>query len=128
MIRRPPRSNRPDTLLPYTTLFRSCKSLIGFGTEQQKAHWLPKLAAGAIAAFGLTEPDSGSDSAAMKTRAVQSGNGYVLNGTKRYITNAPFADVILVMARTNAEALRSEERRVGKECVSTCRSRCRPHH
>jgi len=82
-----------------------CKSLIGFGTEQQKAHWLPKLAAGSIAAFGLTEPDSGSDSAAMKTRAVQSGNGYVLNGTKRYITNAPFADVILVMARTNAEAL-----------------------
>ena len=82
-----------------------CKSIVGFGTEQQKAHWLPKLAAGSIAAFGLTEPDSGSDSAAMKTRAVQSGNGYVLNGTKRYITNAPFADVILVMARTNAGAL-----------------------
>jgi acyl-CoA dehydrogenase len=82
-----------------------CKSLLGFGTEQQKAYWLPKLAAGSIAAFGLTEPDSGSDSAAMKTRAVRDGNGYVLNGTKRYITNAPFADVILVMARTNAEAL-----------------------
>jgi len=82
-----------------------CKSILGFGTEQQKAHWLPKLATGSIAAFGLTEPDSGSDSAAMKTRAVPSGNGYVLNGTKRYITNAPFADVILVMARTNAEAL-----------------------
>ncbi|WP_332818535.1 acyl-CoA dehydrogenase family protein [Sphingopyxis sp.] len=82
-----------------------CKSLVGFGTEQQKEHWLPKLAMGAIAAFGLTEPDSGSDSAAMKTRAVRDGNGYVLNGTKRYITNAPFADVILVMARTNAEAL-----------------------
>ncbi len=82
-----------------------CKSLVGFGTAQQKEHWLPKLAAGEIAAFGLTEPDSGSDSAAMKTRAVRDGNGYVLNGTKRYITNAPFADVILVMARTNAEAL-----------------------
>lgn len=82
-----------------------CKSLVGFGTQQQKEHWLPKLATGAIAAFGLTEPDSGSDSAAMKTRAVRDGNGYVLNGTKRYITNAPFADVILVMARTNAEAL-----------------------
>ena len=82
-----------------------CKSLVGFGTGQQKAHWLPRLATGAIAAFGLTEPDSGSDSAAMKTRAVPHGNGYVLNGTKRYITNAPFADVILVMARTNAEAL-----------------------
>jgi acyl-CoA dehydrogenase len=82
-----------------------CKSLVSFGTEQQKDHWLPKLAMGSIAAFGLTEPDSGSDSAAMKTRAVRDGNGYVLNGTKRYITNAPFADVILVMARTNAEAL-----------------------
>lgn len=82
-----------------------CKSLLGFGTEAQKEHWLPKLAMGSIAAFGLTEPDSGSDSAAMKTRAVRDGNGYVLNGTKRYITNAPFADVILVMARTNAEAL-----------------------
>jgi acyl-CoA dehydrogenase len=82
-----------------------CKSLVGFGTDQQKEHWLPKLASGAIAAFGLTEPDSGSDSAAMKTRAVRDGNGYILNGTKRYITNAPFADVILVMARTNAEAL-----------------------
>ena len=76
-----------------------------FGTEEQKQHWLPKLSSGTVAAFGLTEPDSGSDSAAMKTRAVKSGNGYVLNGTKRYITNAPFAEMILVMARTNAEAL-----------------------
>lgn len=82
-----------------------CKSITGFGTAAQKERWLPKLATGTIAAFGLTEPDSGSDSAAMKTRAVRDGNGYVLNGTKRYITNAPFADVILVMARTNAEAL-----------------------
>jgi len=82
-----------------------CKALVGSGTEAQKAHWLPRLAGGAIAAFGLTEPDSGSDSAAMKTRAVRDGNGYILNGTKRYITNAPFADMILVMARTNAEAL-----------------------
>lgn len=76
-----------------------------FGTEEQKREWLPRLAAGAVGAFGLTEPDSGSDSAAMKTRAVKSGNGYVLNGTKRYITNAPQADMILVMARTNAEPL-----------------------
>lgn len=82
-----------------------CKALVGFGTDQQKNHWLPKLAAGSIAAFGLTEPDSGSDSAAMKTRAVRDGNGYVLNGTKRYITNAPFADVLLVLARTNADVL-----------------------
>jgi acyl-CoA dehydrogenase len=80
-------------------------AISNFGTDEQKAEWLPRLAAGEIAAFGLTEPDSGSDSAAMKTRAVKSGNGYVLNGTKRYITNAPFADMILVMARTNAEPL-----------------------
>ncbi len=80
-------------------------AISNFGTDEQKAEWLPRLAAGEIAAFGLTEPDSGSDSAAMKTRAVRQGNGYVLNGTKRYITNAPFADMILVMARTNAEPL-----------------------
>jgi acyl-CoA dehydrogenase len=75
------------------------------GTEAQKAHWLPRLAAGAIASFGLTEPGSGSDSAALQTRAVRTDSGYVLNGTKRYITNAPWAEVLLVMARTNPENL-----------------------
>lgn len=80
-------------------------AISGFGTAAQKQHWLPRLAGGEVAAFGLTEPDSGSDSAAMKTRAVRDGNGYRINGTKRYITNAPFADMILVMARTNAEPL-----------------------
>ncbi len=75
------------------------------GTEAQKAEWLPRLAAGEIACFGLTEPGSGSDSAAMQTSAVKSGNGWVLNGTKRYITNAPFAQVALIMARTSKEAL-----------------------
>ena len=80
-------------------------AITGFGTAAQKAEWLPRLAGGQVGAFGLTEPDSGSDSAAMKTRAVRSGNGYTINGTKRYITNAPFADMILVMARTNADPL-----------------------
>ena len=75
------------------------------GTEAQKAEWLPRLAAGEIACFGLTEPGSGSDSAAMQTTAMQSGNGWLLNGTKRYITNAPFADVALIMARASKEAL-----------------------
>ena len=83
----------------------TCTSILKMGTEDQKSEWLPKLAAGAIAAFALTEPDSGSDSAALKTRAEKDGDDYVLNGTKRYITNAPFADLILVMARTNAEKL-----------------------
>ena len=75
------------------------------GTQAQRAEWLPRLAAGEIACFGLTEPGSGSDSAAMQTTAVRSGNGWVLNGTKRYITNAPFANVALIMARTSKEAL-----------------------
>ena len=82
-----------------------CSALTKSGTEEQKAEWLPRLAAGEIASFGLTEPGSGSDSAAMQTTATRSGNGYVLNGTKRYITNAPFAQVALIMARTEKEAL-----------------------
>lgn len=76
-----------------------------FGTEEQRAHWLPRIAAGEIACFGLTEPGSGSDSAAMQTMATRSGNGYVLNGTKRYITNSPHAKLGLIMARTSREAL-----------------------
>ena len=82
-----------------------CSALKNGGTEAQKAEWLPRLAAGEIACFGLTEPGSGSDSAAMQTMAVKSGNGWVLNGTKRYITNSPFAKVALIMARTAKEAL-----------------------
>jgi acyl-CoA dehydrogenase len=82
-----------------------CSAITKSGTDEQKALWLPRIAAGEIASFGLTEPGSGSDSAAMATTAMRSGNGYVLNGTKRYITNAPFAKVALIMARTNKEAL-----------------------
>jgi len=76
-------------------------------TEAQRAEWYPKLVEGKIACFGLTEPGSGSDSAAMQTTAVPDpdGNGWVLNGTKRYITNAPHADVALIMARTEKDAL-----------------------
>lgn len=83
----------------------TCSAIVKSGTAEQRAHWLPRLAAGEIASFGLTEPGSGSDSAGMQTSAVRSGNGYVLNGTKRYITNAPFARVALIMARTSKEAL-----------------------
>lgn len=82
-----------------------CSALKNGGTEAQKAEWLPRLAAGDIACFGLTEPGSGSDSAGMQTTAVRSGNGWVLNGTKRYITNSPFAKLALIMARTSKEAL-----------------------
>jgi acyl-CoA dehydrogenase len=76
-----------------------------FGTDEQKAQWLPRIASGEIACFGLTEPGSGSDSAAMQTMAVRDGNGYKLNGTKRYITNSPSAKIGLIMARTSKEAL-----------------------
>jgi acyl-CoA dehydrogenase len=82
-----------------------CSALKNGGTAEQKAEWLPRLAAGEIASFGLTEPGSGSDSAGMQTMAVRKGNGWVLNGTKRYITNSPFAKVALIMARTSKEAL-----------------------
>jgi len=77
------------------------------GTEAQRQEWYPKLIEGKIACFGLTEPGSGSDSAAMQTTAVPDpdGNGWILNGSKRYITNAPHADVALIMARTEKEAL-----------------------
>ena len=76
-------------------------------TEAQRAEWFPQLVEGKIACFGLTEPGSGSDSAAMQTTATPDpdGNGWILNGTKRYITNAPHADVALIMARTSKDPL-----------------------
>lgn len=76
-------------------------------TQAQKAEWWPRIAAGEVACFGLTEPGSGSDSAAMQTtaRPDPAGNGWILNGTKRFITNAPEAAVALIMARTEKEAL-----------------------
>ncbi|NLC21273.1 MAG: acyl-CoA dehydrogenase [Halomonadaceae bacterium] len=74
------------------------------GTEEQKAAYLPRLASGEIlSAFCLTEPDSGSDAASLKTTAVKDGDGYRINGTKRFITNAPHADIFTVMARTDPE-------------------------
>lgn len=72
------------------------------GTEQQKQHYLPKYASGElIGSFCLTEPDVGSDAAAVKTTAVRKGDNYIINGTKRYITNAPRAGTFTVMARTD---------------------------
>jgi acyl-CoA dehydrogenase len=72
------------------------------GTPDQKAAWLPRLATGEIiGAFALTEPDSGSDAASLRTTAVRDGGDYVINGVKRFITNAPEAGVFTVMARTD---------------------------
>ncbi len=74
------------------------------GTEEQKRAWLPRLAAGeAIASFGLTEPEAGSDAASLRTVAVRDGDTYRISGTKRYITNAPRATFFTLMARTEPE-------------------------
>jgi acyl-CoA dehydrogenase len=76
------------------------------GTPEQKAEYLPRVASGElIMSFALTEPDVGSDAASLKTKAELDGDHYILNGTKRYITNSPFANVALIMARTSKEAL-----------------------
>ena len=78
------------------------QGLVMFGTEAQKARWLPEIASGEIVtSFALTEPEAGSDSAAVQTRAVRDGDHYVLNGSKRYITNAHKAGLFTVMARTD---------------------------
>ncbi len=72
------------------------------GTDAQKQHYLPLLASGELlSSFCLTEPDSGSDAASLKTTAVRDGDHYVINGTKRFITNAPHAGIFTVMARTD---------------------------
>lgn len=80
------------------------QGLIIDGTEAQKRHYLPRMASGElIGSFALTEPGAGSDAAALRTSAVRDGDSYVLNGTKRFITNAPQAGIFTVMARTNAQ-------------------------
>ncbi len=77
------------------------QGIIADGTEAQKAYWLPRMAAGdVVGSFALTEPDVGSDAGSVRTSARRVGDTYVLNGTKRYITNAPVADVFTLMART----------------------------
>lgn len=78
------------------------------GTEAQKQKYLPRLASGEIiGSFCLTEPESGSDAASLKTTAIKDGDTYIINGTKRYITNAPQAGVFTVMARTDPQNKRS---------------------
>jgi acyl-CoA dehydrogenase len=77
------------------------QGLVMAGSAEQKAEWLPRIASGEIiTSFALTEPDVGSDSGAVKTKAVWDGQAYRLSGTKRFITNADKADLFTVMART----------------------------
>ncbi|HLH73591.1 MAG TPA: acyl-CoA dehydrogenase family protein [Chloroflexota bacterium] len=81
------------------------KPILLFGNEEQKRTWLPRIAAGAISAFGLTEPNVGSDPANMSTTAVLSSDGshYVINGEKLWCTNGTIADVIVLMAKVNGK-------------------------
>ncbi|WP_288457390.1 acyl-CoA dehydrogenase family protein [uncultured Sphingomonas sp.] len=81
------------------------QGLVMAGTPEQKEQWLPRIASGdVITSFALTEPEAGSDSGAVRTRAVRDGDVYRLSGGKRYITNADRADLFTVMARTGEEA------------------------
>ncbi|HBQ49743.1 MAG TPA: acyl-CoA dehydrogenase, partial [Hyphomonas atlantica] len=80
------------------------QALVLFGTDAQKERWLPGIASGdLIASFALTEPEAGSDAGSLTTKAIRDGDHYVLNGTKRYITNANKADLFTVMARTDPD-------------------------
>jgi acyl-CoA dehydrogenase len=114
------------------------QGLVMAGTDAQKAEWLPRIATGEIVtSFALTEPDVGSDSAAVKTRAVRDGDIYRLTGTKRFITNADKASLFTVMARTGGEgahgvsaflvpadlpglSIGSPERKMGQQGAHVC--------
>lgn len=75
--------------------------LVNFGTDEQKKQWLEGIAAGdVVASFALTEPGAGSNPAGLKTKATRDGDDWVINGQKRFITNAPIADLFVVFART----------------------------
>jgi acyl-CoA dehydrogenase len=80
------------------------QALVLAGTEEQKERYLPRLAAGEIiGSFALTEPEAGSDAAAVRTSAADHGDGFILNGTKRYITNGPHAGLFTVFARSEPD-------------------------
>jgi acyl-CoA dehydrogenase len=85
-----------DLAMPYVT---------NFGNEEQRARWLPGMVSGEIlTAIGVTEPDAGSDVAAMRTTARREGDGFVINGSKMFITNGGIADLVFIAARTDPTA------------------------
>jgi glutaryl-CoA dehydrogenase len=96
----------------YRSAFSVQSSLVmfpihAFGSEEQRQKFLPKLRSGeAVGCFGLTEPDAGSDPASMRTRAKKVDGGFLLNGSKTWITNAPIADVLVVWAKDDAGDIR----------------------
>jgi alkylation response protein AidB-like acyl-CoA dehydrogenase len=82
-----------------------CGPIYYFGTEEQKKRWLPHLCSGqGLAAFGLTEPEAGSDAGATRTTAIRDGDEYVLNGSKMWITSGAIADVVNCTAKTDPES------------------------
>jgi butyryl-CoA dehydrogenase len=106
-----------DLVIAVETLSRTCSGIalglaatalgtfpiILFGTEEQKQKYLTRIASGTIAAFGLTEPEAGSDAGAIQTTAKKDGDYFVINGTKQWITNGGDADIYSVIAMTNKE-------------------------
>ena len=91
-----------------------------FGSEAQKEKYLPLLATGElIGAFGLTEPDHGSDPGGMVTRARKTDGGYQLSGTKAWITHAPVADVFVIWAKDDTDAIRGFLLERGQAGIST---------
>lgn len=79
--------------------------ILNFGSEDQKAKWLPKMASGeVIAAIGLTEPGAGSDLKAIKTSAVRDGDDYIINGQKTYISNGQLCDIVVLACKTDQSA------------------------
>jgi acyl-CoA dehydrogenase len=111
-----------------TTVGIGSQGIVIDGTDEQKARWLPKMATGeVIASFALTEPEAGSDAASLRTRAERVGDHYVINGTKRYITNAPQAGIFTLMARTNPDEPRAggisfgkRDKKMGQKGAHTC--------
>jgi butyryl-CoA dehydrogenase len=86
-----------------------CSPIAKYGTDAQKAAWLPRLASGEIlGAYALTEPGSGSDAAALETRAVRQGDQWVLDGTKIWVTTGSLAGVVIVYARTNPDVSKAK--------------------
>ncbi|RVT94466.1 acyl-CoA dehydrogenase family protein [Sphingomonas crocodyli] len=86
-----------------TTVGIGSQGIVMDGTEAQKQEWLPKLAGGMFASFALTEPNAGSDAASITTTAIREGDVYRVNGTKRFITNAPRAGMFTLMARSQPD-------------------------
>ena len=85
-----------------TTVGIGSQGILIDGTQAQKDYWLPKLASGELtASFALTEPEAGSDAASLRTTARREGDHYIVNGSKRFITNAPTAGIFTLMARTD---------------------------